>query len=54
MIMNLMKLEDNQFSVVYQGDRGFTIGTYLTEFFISHERYHMKQIQDFLMTKQIM
>lgn len=54
MINNLMKLEDNQFSVVYPGDRGFTIGTYLTEFFISHESYHMKQIQDFLITKQIM
>lgn len=52
MINNLNVLEDNKFSVVYPGDRGFTIESYLTEFFTSHDKYHMKQIQDYIRTNQ--
>ncbi|GGF92640.1 DinB family protein [Paenibacillus aceti] len=51
MVSNLSKLEDSKFSVVYPGDRGFTIESYLTEFFVSHDKHHMEQIQAYLMKK---
>ncbi|MGF7050778.1 hypothetical protein J2T13_005328 [Paenibacillus sp. DS2015] len=51
MISNLIKLEDNKFSALYLGDRGFTLTSYMTEFFTSHDKHHMKQIQDFLVTR---
>lgn len=52
MVSKVSELEDNKFSVIYSGDRGFTIKSYLTEFFISHDKYHMEQIQDYLKSKQ--
>lgn len=51
MVSNLSKLEDSKFSVVYPGDRGFTIESYLTEFFVSHDKHHMEQIQAYLIKK---
>ncbi|WP_144407006.1 hypothetical protein [Paenibacillus sp. IHBB 10380] len=52
MVSKVSELEDNKFLVVYSGNRGFTIKSYLTEFFISHDKYHMEQIQDYLKFKQ--
>lgn len=48
MISNLGKLEDSKFTTVYPGDKGFTLASYIEEFFTSHDRHHMKQIQDFI------
>lgn len=48
LISNLNKLDEHKFSVVYPGDRGFTLESYLTDFFTSHDKYHRKQIEDFL------
>lgn len=48
MISSLKKMEDNKFLHVFPGDRGFTLETYLEEFFTSHDKYHMKQIEKFI------
>ena len=52
MISNLSMLEDYKFSAVYPGDREFTLESYIKEFFISHDKHHMNQINQFLMKKQ--
>lgn len=50
MISHLNKLEEGKLSVVYPGERGFTIATYLTEFFISHDQHHIEQMQQYLLS----
>jgi len=45
---NLDRLEEDKFLAVYPGARQFTLESYLRAFFSSHDRHHMKQIQDFL------
>lgn len=43
---HLEMLDEKAFSKVYLGDRGFTLESYLKEFFTSHDKHHMKQIQN--------
>lgn len=48
MIDHLNRLEGRKFTMVYPGRRGFTLESYIREFFISHDQHHMKQIRDYL------
>lgn len=48
MVGSLDTLGEHQFSTVYPDESEFTLGSYLNRFFISHDRHHMEQIQDFL------
>ncbi|WP_068785564.1 DinB family protein [Paenibacillus phocaensis] len=46
----LDRLEERKFTMVYPGERGFTLETYLRTFFISHDKHHIGQIRDYLET----
>jgi uncharacterized damage-inducible protein DinB len=48
MVSNLKAIEDEKFSTVCLGERGFTLKTYLEAFFTTHDQYHVNQIQDYI------
>lgn len=48
MIDPLNSLDEDQFTRVYPGKREFTLASYLTQFFTSHDKHHMRQIRDFI------
>ena len=52
LIDNLSKLEERAFAKVYPGEKGFTLASYLEAFFTSHDKHHMKQMQDFIFSQR--
>lgn len=50
MISNLKDLEEKDFRTVYPGERGYNLESFLDQYFVSHDRHHMKQIRHFLST----
>lgn len=54
MIDNLNGLMDAELTAVYQGEREFTLESYIREFFVAHDRHHAKQIQDYIRLKRVL
>ncbi|MFD1177997.1 GNAT family N-acetyltransferase [Paenibacillus puldeungensis] len=51
MIDQVNSLDEDQFSGGYPGEREFTLASYLTRFFTSHDKHHMRQIRDFIASR---
>jgi hypothetical protein len=48
MINNLKEVGDSTFLKVFPGERGFSLKSYLEEFFTSHDKHHREQIEQFI------